>query len=389
MRKLLSGLTIALFFISHTGCRNVQSAKELGVDIIGCEVIDVGLNPQIINFSEVIKDAKYIPLETSENFLVGEIDKIAVYDSDYYILDRRLARSLYRFDANGKFLNKFGMLGRGPGEYLEATDFIVNSEGVIILDHYGHNFLYYDHDGNYIKAIPFPYIIYQATNMPNDSLIFVTTGDNRHIEEAHNYSFLILDPDMEMEIVASGLYDEYKFNYNPGYRSFSYNDAVIYSAPLDPVIYEINDRSIKEKYRINILESPLPENFKKECKGDFETFMDTYETKHHFYMGKAVENDSWLLFLTNNRRSEINWNLYNKQTKNVYSSKIGVDSKQGITTDNFLAFGLMNCMTTDGEDFIGYLGATYFDGIDNDSISGIQLGDNPVLFHFKFDLPIL
>lgn len=92
-----------------------------------------------------------IPLETSNQCMIGHIDKIIYKNSKYYLLDRRQSKSIFRFDWTGRFEGKIGHIGRGPGEYIEPTDFIVNHTGIIVLNQYTRRLLFYTPAGKIIS----------------------------------------------------------------------------------------------------------------------------------------------------------------------------------------------------------------------------------------------
>ena len=73
--------------------------------------------------SELLTDSfRIVPLETSDESLVGEITKIKKYNHFYYVLS---AQTLFCFDADGKFVSKLEKQGEGPEEYIRIEDFDV------------------------------------------------------------------------------------------------------------------------------------------------------------------------------------------------------------------------------------------------------------------------
>ena len=110
--------------------------KELQVDIesvknnipIKEEFIDNN-----VSLSHLIDSVSYIPLETSEYSVIGEITKVIYCNNRFYIQDG-LSESVFIFDMDGRFVKKLHNKGKGPYEYTDLLDmFIDNNENLYIL----------------------------------------------------------------------------------------------------------------------------------------------------------------------------------------------------------------------------------------------------------------
>lgn len=102
--------------------------------------------------SSICDTIKYIKLETSKECLLADIDKIKYHNKKLYILDRRVSKSLFIFDLEGKFINKIKRIGRGPGEYTLLQNFFIdkkNNQLVLFSDN--HKLLYFDCTGKYLS----------------------------------------------------------------------------------------------------------------------------------------------------------------------------------------------------------------------------------------------
>lgn len=74
-----------------------------------------------------------VRLETTEESLVGVVDKVIVVDSCMYVLDKFKTKSVKRFTLEGKYLNVIGQYGEGPEMQREVTDFCISENEVLIL----------------------------------------------------------------------------------------------------------------------------------------------------------------------------------------------------------------------------------------------------------------
>lgn len=86
---------------------------------------------EITMLSEIAENIEYIPLETTENSLVGSVTKFIKCDKRIYI--KNSFDEIICFDSEGKFINKLNKLGRGPEEYLLISDFDVTTDNKLLV----------------------------------------------------------------------------------------------------------------------------------------------------------------------------------------------------------------------------------------------------------------
>lgn len=78
--------------------------------------------------TEIISQIDYVHLELIEDNIIGQVDKVIKFDNKIFVLDRTKAKSVFCFRADGKYLFKVGALGRGPGEYRELEDIVIDQK---------------------------------------------------------------------------------------------------------------------------------------------------------------------------------------------------------------------------------------------------------------------
>jgi hypothetical protein len=79
-----------------------------------------------------VKNSQLIPLETTNEALLGTIIKLMMDDNRFYILDQFI-KCIYCFDLTGKFVGKIDREGRGPFEYRHINDFYVHDDKIYVL----------------------------------------------------------------------------------------------------------------------------------------------------------------------------------------------------------------------------------------------------------------
>lgn len=92
--------------------------------------------------SSYFSKARYIPLETNSNSLLGRIHEMWVEGDTIFILDQ-MSRTLQMFDKSGKHLGIVGGRGKGPGEYSRPTDFGIDGDRLYLFDSTSQKILFY------------------------------------------------------------------------------------------------------------------------------------------------------------------------------------------------------------------------------------------------------
>jgi hypothetical protein len=109
--------------------------------------------------SSFFKNVRPIILEDHDEALIGEVQWIQAFDDYILIFDFVIAKKLFVFDKNGKFLRQIGRTGRGPGEYIQVIDFCIDPErrDIYLLDSGARKVLKYNLDtGEYINSTDLP-----------------------------------------------------------------------------------------------------------------------------------------------------------------------------------------------------------------------------------------
>lgn len=95
-----------------------------------------------------------IPLETSDDILVGYCEDIVLYQNRYYIFDRKRA-VVQIFDQDGKFVFLIDKRGQGPGEYTPNLTSISLNPFTDNIDITDMGCIYsYDLTGKHVRTIP-------------------------------------------------------------------------------------------------------------------------------------------------------------------------------------------------------------------------------------------
>jgi hypothetical protein len=154
-----------------------------------------GEKEAFIPISSVFKNVQPIILETGKDCLIGNLSELQVFDGHIYVFDKYFAKSLFVFDMEGRFIRKIGNVGKGPGEYIQANDFTLDTENrFIYLSDRGNRVHKYQLDGTYINSITIP--------IPRSNINFIQYYNGRLYADVFpwepdmaDYMLLETDPD--------------------------------------------------------------------------------------------------------------------------------------------------------------------------------------------------
>lgn len=107
----------------------------------------------ILQTGQFAEDIEFIPLETTDDCLLGDfLTNIVVTKENIIVFDYE---GCYRFNRKGKFLNKIGKKGNGPGEYTNPMSIVVDTlnHWVYFSDDGFGRFVKYDYSGKYIANL--------------------------------------------------------------------------------------------------------------------------------------------------------------------------------------------------------------------------------------------
>lgn len=123
MKRMLYAVLIVI-----AGCNPVNKKPSASHDLVTIK-IDSIRHINMLGLSEIL----YVPLETSEECLIGDISKIRFHDNCFYIADFNYSKAVFVFDLNGRLVSRIGSSGRGPGELIAPLDFDLDEKGDVYI----------------------------------------------------------------------------------------------------------------------------------------------------------------------------------------------------------------------------------------------------------------
>ena len=109
-------------------------SSEMSVSEDGVTVIPMNARPgDVLNLSDFAESIELIPLETTDDCLIGWMPEIIATEKFYYMISAvgYDFQKLYVFDKQGKFVRQISGRGQGGDEFIEIRDFDVIGDSII------------------------------------------------------------------------------------------------------------------------------------------------------------------------------------------------------------------------------------------------------------------
>ena len=193
-----------------------------------------------------------LPLETSDDILVGYCEDIIPYQNRYYIFDIQLA-GVQIFDQDGKFISLIDKRGQGPGEYTpNLTSIFLNPyTGNIDITDMGCIYSY-DLTGKHVRTIPrsedasgfYWNLIALSDNLYVCHILMLNNSDTHKINYYDVKENKIIHKDYEEDVFLNN------YAFVPSVPPFyEYNGKYYFYRLVDNETYEVGLDSLKRAYR--------------------------------------------------------------------------------------------------------------------------------------------
>lgn len=213
--------------------------------------LPLGQKENRINLSEIADSIQYIPLETKDGCLIGNIDKILQTDeNEYLIVDKEISASIFLFDKTGTFLHKIGNRGGAKGEYVTIEDVAYYKGNVYVWDSAGKKVLKYSKDNVFMSSFNFDYTAYSMAIINDNRFAFCCDYTPNHkLSKKDKYPSLIIY-DIKNTEVSSYLYFDSTLSpyaYQSTLNNLYNNNLYL---PLNDTIYKVTDAGLERKYAL-------------------------------------------------------------------------------------------------------------------------------------------
>lgn len=287
--KIYIALLLILVFASCTRKPSIEETDDHPIIINIPDSID---KFKFSKYSDFYDTVKLVRLETKENCLIGRIDKIISYKSNFFVLDQTQSKSVFQFDSAGKFVKEFGSRGDGPGKYNEPNDIsIKNNELVVWVNDYK-KFITYGLDGNFKKEVRSASYGKSGTTLGNGSYaIYLDIGADVDTEEKHNLQII----SNEGKSIGYG-FEKRDKAFSKGIFFFQQTGDHIFVSPgYSNNIYELKDIGLVKKIVVNMGKHSIPDDFYSKFN-DALNFKNALNLSEYAYISEYFDTKDYVIF---------------------------------------------------------------------------------------------
>ncbi|MEL6676311.1 MAG: 6-bladed beta-propeller [Bacteroidota bacterium] len=147
---------------------------------------------QGLDLKDKISIQKIIPLSTSKEALIGSAEQVVIRNSKLFIQDTHLGK-IRVFDLEGRFLFDIGETGRGPGEFLDLTNIVFDSqsESIFTYSMSSQKLSQFQLDGQLVKDHLIPFYASHFSVAPTGDFLFYVNFNPHH--SFGNFNLIITD----------------------------------------------------------------------------------------------------------------------------------------------------------------------------------------------------
>jgi hypothetical protein len=372
---------VILVICSCTGC-NPELDNEFQA-IVSCTNI---VAPNRIGFQDIVNQYEMIRLETNDNCLLGDIQKLVVFDGCFYIL----SNNFFCFNGDGEFVYNISNRGNGPGEFVRINDFTINEGKIYLYDNPGGKMLVCEpKTGKYIEELK---IVHSAHEIELNGNSIYYNRLSIYNDKVKNSNMMIVHQMNSPQKVTSYFSSELYLGKIQN-QLIKSNNNIFWLDPYACNIYKMSDNNVISYIDLdfgdkNVLPQDImsgkikqPGQLRKGNKA--WSLQDYYETNELLTARLFIGNDICRV-------------VANKKTTKSIVIK-------GFTTDFYRPYELLeNIVASDSLAFYGVLPATVIDRIREttpDVVSGIPAyyknvkdvfqnlnkEDNPVILKYVFN----
>ena len=277
-----------------------------------------------LKFSQFVDTIEFIPLETTNENLIGEVNRIIYDDEKYYIRATRgmLNSNLFVFDKTGKYLWGLNKRGYGPGEYNDFKDFLLTKDRINVVSYF--KFISYDKKGSFKEEYKLEQHVKEFLNI--DDTTFLAFAKRTRVNNLMFFYIMNDEGKVENRFFKRKESEARANDYRTNWRGIvSWGDSYYMNYPYTDTIFKVRQEEVSPYYYVDYGNKKIPSDlFKpsdepKIIEKKFSSLTD------YFYINSFGLADHYVYVGSTNKVFQNFLTLYSRKTGRTFSSHRLVD----------------------------------------------------------------
>jgi hypothetical protein len=292
--------------------------RVIKIDMPGMDDLDGNLLRQA-DLLPMIDTFRLVKLELTDESLIGEIDKLDVFEDRIYIMDM-MTSSLFVFDINGKYLFKINNVGQGPQEYIQLDFFDIDRKNrqLVLTDLMGYWIMRYDMGGKFISRTKIPFWVEWVAPIDTGYSLYANYRDNSD-KFKQDYNLYIMDSLMHIRKAFfpynSSIYNNPRLKISPTGIYYYCGDSCRFLSRSYNTIYNVTSEGLQALFKFDFGTFTFsPEKLNN--RNDLEKYL---EGGNYYQLNYIAENRNFIHFSFYNAAFYF-FGFYSKSTGNIIFS---------------------------------------------------------------------
>ena len=229
-----------------------------------CKVISLsGFEEKAGSLSRVYEQIAYVPLETTSKALLSDIQKILIHNDTIIVkVENSNSNShVFSFDIKGNFINSVGKIGKGPGEYINPMDILVDSRSstVEILDAALLKIIKYDFTGNLLNETKIDFLGSPFNFIKNDRDSYFYYMSNNTVDDKNVHNLYLVDGKGKIEDKFLPIPESFQNLRLISPNNLQNTPSGKFAIPSPSfTVYELSDKNVRERFCFDFGELSMP-----------------------------------------------------------------------------------------------------------------------------------
>jgi len=238
-------------------------------------------------------------------------------------------KRIFIFNTSGNYLGSIGSYGKGPGEFINLTDFFINKtqNQLFVLDNDQRKVIVYDlQTAKFLYDFKITFSAHDFAMIDENKLVFYSKVPQNKSGKSFSIAIMNLDDKSYNWFLAQDELDTSLSGINSIFQSLN----TYYAPYLKDIVYRITSNSIEPAILFNFGKNKLPEERLKDFRKNPRIILDLLKERKDWTYGieNVLETDKFLTFNLEVSRNTVIV-IYSKETGsffygNQYEDLLGV-----------------------------------------------------------------